>query len=249
MHGQGRNGKSYHDAWIKLAEQQRFLLLTPEFSDETYPSEAMYQQGFLRAGGELRDKQKWSLMAIEHLFDHVVRENSLAAKRYIIYGHSGGGQFVHRLVQLCPEARIELAIAANPGWYTMPDLNVAYPYGLKGTPTGSDQLKTVFAKRLVVLLGENDKDPNHSSLRRTPAAMRQGAHRFERGHSFFEQAKVMAGKLGVEFNWELITVPGAGHQNSKMAPAAAAEIRKSRSATNRVRGGISQPRPTKATSK
>ena len=136
MHGQGRNGKVYRDAWIEYSEQQKFLLLTPEFSNDNYPSDAKYQQGYIQAfDGSIRPKEKWSLLAIEHLFDYVVQENALLTKRYTIYGHSGGGQFVHRLVLLSPEARIELAIAANPGWYTTPNLQLEYPYGLKGTPT------------------------------------------------------------------------------------------------------------------
>jgi pimeloyl-ACP methyl ester carboxylesterase len=158
MHGKGRNGREYRDSWIELAERNRFLLLTPEFSDEAYPSEEMYQWGFVKSSdGKLRDRQKWSFMAIEHLFDEVVRDNGLAAKRYFIYGHSGGGQFVHRLAMLCPEARFELAIAANPGWYTMPDLTIDYPYGLRGTPAGAAQLRAALARPLVILLGDRTR--------------------------------------------------------------------------------------------
>ena len=74
---------------------------------------------------------------------------------------------------------------------------------------------------LFILLGEDDNDPNHSSLRKTEEAMRQGKHRFERGHYFFNTAQAMADSLGVEFNWILDTVPGVGHSNTGMAPKAA----------------------------
>jgi len=33
-----------------------------------------------------------------------------------------------------PEARIRKAVAANAGFYTFPDENLEYPYGLKNTP-------------------------------------------------------------------------------------------------------------------
>ena len=222
MHGQGRDGKRYRDAWVEFAKQQKFLLLTPEFSNVDYPSDAMYQQGYIQAfDGSIRAKEKWSLLAIEHLFDYVVQENSLLAKRYTIYGHSGGGQFVHRLVLLHPKARIELAVAANPGWYTMSDLETEYPYGLKGTPTDLLRLKAAFATPLVILLGENDTDPKHPQLRRTRDAMVQGATRFERGHHFFEQAKKLADKTGSDFKWQMETVPHVGHTNTGMAAAAA----------------------------
>lgn len=249
MHGQGRNGREYRDSWLNLAQRNRFLLVTPEFSFKQYPSEEMYQRGFVEADdGAIREPEKWSLMAIEHLFDKVVRDNGLAAKRYFIYGHSGGGQFVHRLVLLCPKARFELAISANPGWYTMPDLAPDYPYGLDRTPADAVQLKTALSKQLVVLLGDRDVDPNHASLRRTPEEMAQGSHRFERGQRFYQAAKSAADELATDFNWRLVTVPGVAHDNSKMAPAAADVIAKWRRSSSDGQRGESA-RPTKATSK
>jgi pimeloyl-ACP methyl ester carboxylesterase len=227
MHGKNRNGRAYRDSWITEAERRRFLLLTPEFSNEAYPGEEMYQCGFVElADGKRRDRERWSLSAIEHLFDEVVRDNDLAAKRYFIYGHSGGGQFVHRLALLCPDARFELAIAANPGWYTMPDLTTRFPYGLVETPTDIAQLKLALSRRLVILLGDKDTDPNHAALRRSREAMQQGAHRFERGHAFFRKGQSAARELETEFNWQLVPVAGVAHDNAKMAPAAAEIIGK-----------------------
>ncbi|MDZ7757086.1 hypothetical protein [Rhodohalobacter sp.] len=44
-------------------------------------------------------------------------------------------QFIHRMVMFKPDARFDLAIAANPGWYTIPDSKQNYPYGILGAPT------------------------------------------------------------------------------------------------------------------
>ena len=74
---------------------------------------------------------------------------------------------------------------------------------------------------MTILLGENDTDPNASSLRKTEEAMRQGIHRFQRGNYFYNMAKDKAGELGVIFNWKIQTVPNVGHSNSEMAPIAA----------------------------
>ncbi|MBA2113555.1 hypothetical protein [Bremerella alba] len=221
MHGVGRNADGYRDAWIDIADAQNLLLLVPEFSDQAYPSSRLYQQGYvLTKQGDLRKRSLWSLMAVERIFDHVVHENELRATRYSIYGHSGGGQFVHRMLLLNPNARVELAIAANAGWYAMPDLTVGYPYGLAGIGANTSQLRLALGKPLVVLLGEADTDSNHKQLRSTPEAMLQGKHRLERGKTFFESGKRLAEDLNVEFHWQLQTVPGVSHSNTKMAPAA-----------------------------
>ena len=44
-----------------------------------------------------------------------------------------------------------------------------------------------------------DNNPNHKYLKNTPKAIAQGAHRFERGHHFFNAAKSKADALGMGF--------------------------------------------------
>jgi alpha-beta hydrolase superfamily lysophospholipase len=73
---------------------------------------------------------------------------------------------------------------------------------------------------VTVLLGEADTDPEHASLNRSPEALAQGPHRYARGLNFFETASKAAGWSSVPFGWQLATVPGADHDNRKMAPAA-----------------------------
>ena len=52
-------------------------------------------------------------------------------------------------------------------------------------------------------------------------AMAQGAHRYERGESFYREARNRAAESGVAFGWRLRAVPGAAHENRKMSAAAA----------------------------
>jgi len=118
-----------------------------------------------------------------------------------------------------------LAIAANAGWYTLPVRNELFPYGLAGADVSDEVLRNVFARPVIVLLGDQDIDTQGDSLRRTPEAMRQGPHRFARGHYFYETAEQEAGQLQADFNWTLVVVPGADHDNGKMAIGAAALIR------------------------
>jgi hypothetical protein len=78
----------------------------------------------------------------------------------------------------------------------------------------------VFGRKLIVMLGEDDTNPHHKHLPRSPQANAQGRHRFERGQNFYQTAKKQAAELHASFHWELVTVPGVAHSDSKMAAAA-----------------------------
>ena len=144
----------------------------------------------------------------------------MTVEGYAIYGHSAGAQFVHRFLFHVPNARVTRAVAANAGWYTMPDLATGYPYGLKDSAVTREMLEQAMQRPLTILLGEDDTDPEHPSLRRTPEALAQGLHRFARGQAFFAAGQAASLDLGVPFAWQLATVPGADHDNRLMAPAA-----------------------------
>lgn len=103
----------------------------------------------------------------------------------------------------------------------MPDEQTDFPYGLRGTDAS---LEAAFSRRLVVLLGEADTDPEDPFLRTTEEATRQGATRLERGHAFCKAAREKAAMLGADLEWKLEVVPGATHLDRQMMPAAAREI-------------------------
>lgn len=222
MHGEARNASTYRKYWIPFAEERRFVLLVPEFSRDEFPTEASYNLGNMTAAdGTLYPEEQWGYTAIEDIFEVVRKANGFARPRYDIYGHSAGGQFVHRLVLFKPDARYRVAVAANAGWYTMPDFGVVYPYGLAATGVAPARSAQAFGRRLVVLLGDRDTDPDHRSLRRTPKAMAQGEHRYARGHAFFERARGTAAEMNVPFAWTLHVARDVGHSNARIAPHAA----------------------------
>ena len=120
-----------------------------------------------------------------------------------------------------PTARVKIAVAANAGRYMMAEPDTNFPCGLRGSGLIAESLKGALAKKLIILLGEKDTDPNHPQLSRSAQAKQQGANRFERGQAFFRAAERQADKLNVAFNWELRTVPKVAHSNAGMAGAAA----------------------------
>jgi poly(3-hydroxybutyrate) depolymerase len=226
MHGVQRDGERYRDEWQRYAEREGALLLVPEFSAAGFPGGRNYSAAKPRTPSADEDFAPQVYSTIEKIFDRAMGLASLSTPDYRLYGHSAGAQFVHRFVMFNPRARVKIAVAANAGWYMMPDFDVRFPYGLKGSGIDAARLKEALAKKLVVLLGEKDDDPAHLSLNRGAGQMRQGRHRFERGQNFFRAASRAAEKLQTPFHWELATVPNADHDNARMAEPAMRILRK-----------------------
>lgn len=221
MHGVKRDADVYRDTWSAAAERLGFLLFCPEFSKAGYSRRAYQLGSLVDAGKRPLPQGEWSFQEIEDLFEAVRESTGNASAGYHIYGHSAGAQFVHRMALFMPGARFETAVAANAGWYTMPEFGGRFPYGLRRSPATPETLGRAFGRRLVVLLGERDTDAADPHLRNSAAARRQGPSRLQRGRAFHAAARAGAGKLGVPLRWELQTVPGAAHFDHQMAPTAA----------------------------
>ena len=217
--GVHRDANVYRDSWAAAADRYRFVVLAPEFPARYWPHAAAYNLGDVKAES---DPAKWTFSAIEHLFD-AVRTTQAG---YAIFGHSAGGQFVHRMLLFLPDNRATVMVSANPGWYTMPEWRKAdakdpFPYSLVDARVGESELKRALGRRYVLMLGTSDVDPDADYLSKTPGAEREGASRYERGHNFFKAAAASAKALGVPFGWKLVDVPGVAHQGSAMGRRAA----------------------------
>lgn len=221
LHGVGRNAVSYRDDWIAQADHYGFLLICPEFSQSKFPGAAWYSQGGLR---RTKERQLWSFAVPDRVFTDARKHFAATTPRYSLYGHSAGGQFVHRMMLLAPSTSIDRAIAANAGFYTLPVFDTRYPYGLAGTEVSEAQVADFLRLPLVVLLGEADTNPNHPELVRNAQADKQGLHRYARGMHFMEVGKREAARRDIAFGWRVATVPGAGHSNRRMAAGAAAQL-------------------------
>jgi poly(3-hydroxybutyrate) depolymerase len=219
VHGVSRTASSYRDYWQAAADRYGLVIVAPEFSKKDWASYSDFDVT------RQPDRDKWPYAVIEHLFDEV----GGGRKDYVLFGHSAGGQFVHRMAFFMPEARARVMVAANPGWYLWPewrkDRNAdPFPYSLVGSGFGEAAVRQALQRPLILALGDKDIDPNHKDLRKTPAAERQGATRFERGQHFFAASTAAAKELDVKLAWQLIEVPGVAHSGSGMSKAAAEAV-------------------------
>jgi acetyl-CoA carboxylase beta subunit len=144
IHGAERQGSRMRDNWVPFAEKNRLIVLAPEF-DEARFSSRLFNMG----GIESRDRSQWSFQLVEHLFDFARADEGLSTPDYLLFGHSAGGQFVHRFMLLAEAPRVSVAVAANAGSYTMPVypglMDDKFPYALDERIVSPDKLKQVFA--------------------------------------------------------------------------------------------------------
>lgn len=222
MHGLTRNAEAARDNWVAAADANGLVVAAPELDAVRFPTR-LYQLGGVQGETE---RANWIYSTIERLFDRLKASGRISGDGYVLFGHSAGAQFVHRMVLMMPEARWSTAVVGNAGYYTLPVGSAAaegrdYPFSLGSTPATADSLRRSFAKPLLLLLGDQDNDPQHHQLNNSAGAKAQGPHRLARGQFFFSVADAEAKRLNLPFNWRMSIVPGVAHEQTKMAEAAA----------------------------
>jgi len=211
----------YYDTWQPLAERYGAILLVPEFTAEKWPGVWSYNFGNVRSQHlQAKPWNETSFYVVEQAFRMAAGSVGSARRKFSIFGHGAGGQFIQRYVLHAGCGMIDRAVAANPGWFMLPDGEYRYPFGLRGAPIPSGTLARGFACNQTLLLGT--ADVNYGGLRNDPEARAQGKTRYARGHFYFARSRTTAARLGAPFNWHLREVPGVGHEASRMAPAGAA---------------------------
>jgi hypothetical protein len=118
---------------------------------------------------------------------------------------------VLRYLALNEASSVGRAVAANSGWYMLPDLTIDYPDGMGGIGLDEGFLRRYLSGNVTILLGDADTDPNAVDLPRNEAALAQGPHRLARGLWHFDRCRQVAEELGTNFGWRLEIVPGAVH--------------------------------------
>ncbi len=223
FHGEERNAIDYRNIWINASNQYGFMVFAPEFNTVNFPGGSsyiignVYQDGNFPTTQTLNDESVWTFSIIEPLFDFIKTKTGSTVESYDMFGHSGGGQFVHRFVLFKPNARFNKAIAANSGWFTVPDGVANYPYGIMNSPLSSITPNKYFGKQLFITVGELDNNSSDSSIRHNTASDLQGLNRLDRANYFYSNSQSYAQKTSSEFNWKFHVVPNSGHDATKMS--------------------------------
>lgn len=243
--GAGRNGDSYRDAWVEESEKYNVLILSPMYDEDQYPFEDYHFCGLIKDVnlGEAfslstnsnqvhlkeealsfsiqTNSDEWLFNDFDKVFDMVVSANGMIQTGYDIFGHSAGGQILHRMSIFQKTTKAKKIIAANSGFYTLPDFETPMPFGIKDCGLNEDDLKSSFKRELILLVGEKDNEyETGGTLLRSNTVDKQGLHRLARGRYFFQFSQNIAKVKNQDFNWTMMVVPGVGHNHRFMGDAA-----------------------------
>jgi len=240
FHGSSRNADDYRDYWISMSDSNKFMVFAPRFSDKNFPGGDVYNLGNVFDDGdnptenEFNEFSEWTFSVIDDIFDFIVNQVSGSQERYNAWGHSGGAQFLQRFAFFVPNSKLNIGVCSNAGWYTVPESNIDFPYGiglpftsneinlpdfiLQNYPSYQISLNKFFQKELVIHLGTDDNDSNSPGLRHNNVVdSQQGNNRYDRGNYFFSTSNSISNQLLLSFNWIKSDIDGVGHQAQLMA--------------------------------
>jgi len=190
VHGTWGDPKPYIDIVKSEADRHQLMVLAPHFDYGQYSWFGMFN---LRRG-----KIRPDLRILEIIKD--LSRTTVSGKQLLLFGHSEGGQFVHRFVLAHPDL-VDRAVAAGSGMLVQPDSEKPFPTGTGANLLAPD-LGTLDFGRLV----------------RTPLAMVMGIKdeelRQQRADTFMQAVEQYASQKGITSRVEFIPVPEGGHSGA-----------------------------------
>ena len=244
--GAGRNGDDYRDSWIEESEKYSVLIISPSYPEKEYNYGDYHLGGIVKNLNLSRgvsfkkgtnqvhidenviefnvneNMEDWIFNDFDRIFKLVKKATKSKQRKYDMFGHSAGGQILHRLALLYPNSKADRMLASNAGTYTFPDYNTNFPFGIENVGIQQKKLKKSFKKKLVLFLGELDNESEtRGRMLRSETVDKQGTNRLDRGQNYYKFSKELAENYGMKFNWKLEIVPNVGHDQKKMAGGAA----------------------------
>lgn len=193
VHGISRNADEVFRTFTKTAGNS-MIVAAPLFSKRDFPD---YQRLGLSGRGKRAD------LTLKAALEKVWTMTGTQTRRIHLFGFSGGAQFAHRFAMYYPH-RVASLHVASAGWYTFPDPDIRWPYGL-----GRKRVAAVIAARLAhfraisttVYVGDRDTARDAALRKSREIDRQQGYNRVERAHRW-------AAAIGCT---DIVSLHGASH--------------------------------------
>lgn len=204
VHGVTRRAAEHIFQFRTLADRAGAILVAPYFSRSAF---GLYQQVVDPKSGARAD------LALFDMLDEIGKRTGASTERVHLFGYSGGAQFVHRFVMLHPE-RAACMLVASAGWYTFPDEQLPYPYGIASAPVPNMEIdpRRFLAVERHLLIGAQDNSRGDNLRVSAKIDALQGTNRVERARRWFDAMADASRRHNVQpprATFELI--PGVGH--------------------------------------
>lgn len=188
VHGISRRAVEHLTRFARLAEGLGVTLIAPYFAKSQF---GQYQQVIDRSGNRADT-------ALLDIVDAVASSTDCDGEKFHAFGFSGGAQFAHRFAMIHPDRVRSFSIAAA-GWYTMPDPEVRYPYGICTHPLPGSRFEPErflsIDRHVFVGAADQVRDETLKSNRRLDE--RQGATRLERAERWAAAMDAASNEYGV----------------------------------------------------
>lgn len=220
VHGTRRDNAACRDAFIDLAERHRMIVLAPLFpAGITGPRELSSYKRLRGANAASESGPACDLLLLA-MIDELSKVYRIDARRFLLFGFSGGGHFAHRFLYAHPERLAAVSIGA-PGIVTLLDDRCDWLAGVRnfeavfGRPIDLDAMRQVAVQMVV---GGSDTDtweieipPTHPWWQ--PQFDSHGRTRIER----LETLKASFLARGIDVRHDV--VPGASHRQEPLLSA------------------------------
>jgi pimeloyl-ACP methyl ester carboxylesterase len=175
FHGNERDAVGIRDAAVSIADKMGYFVVSPLFDSNQFDS-SEYQQGGILANGQLvADRDDWTVARAKDFAEWGAAKAGLdATDEVILFGHSGGGQFMSRVAAYGDDSGFDKMIIANPSTHVWPSMAEKVTYGFGGGYFSQAEsealLKDYLADPITIYLGSEDNNPNDPDLSTSAAA-------------------------------------------------------------------------------
>jgi pimeloyl-ACP methyl ester carboxylesterase len=198
VHGITRDVETMARHLLPRARAIGRTLVLPHFSVGEWPR---YQRAACNRRAD------WALLLLMSALED---EGHIAGARFDLSGFSGGAQFAHRFAWLYPD-RVGRLCATAPGWWTFPDPQAAWPFGMKREFRLAANLRRFLDRRIVVCVGGDDVARDDNLRQGAEIDAQQGATRVARARRWCAMAEARAREAGLDPAISLRVLQGCGH--------------------------------------